>query len=185
MAMVKRLVEHGHRNIIYYCYDKVLQLIPSFKERLAGYREGMLDAGLKPEIIYHDYKIVTEKSFCDNFMEQLYFTKKHSSASRPSVTCIFASSNEQVKMLIPLLSQCGISVPGEISLCGYGNSNDNTLPSENGLTNICCVNEDWHELGKAVAGKMLSRLCGDDSVPSWTLIPCSILDGDTFCPNNQ
>ncbi|NII10173.1 LacI family DNA-binding transcriptional regulator [Oleiagrimonas sp. C23AA] len=142
-AMVDHLVSLGHRHIAHIVGD------PEHGAgiwRLAGYRDGMARAGLdvKPE-----YIVQGRFSFASGVdaMRQLLALPR-----RPSA--IFAADDDMAVGAIWAAAEAGVSVPDEISICGF----DDTPIASQVWPLLTTVHQPVHEMGRRATEELMLRV---------------------------
>lgn len=111
-AMVAHLVSLGHTRIAHIVGDLEHG---AGVWRLAGYRDGMKRAGLKENPLY---KVQGRFSF-----ESGVAAARKLLALRKRPTAIFAGDDDMAVGTIWAASEAGLSVPGDISICGFDDTN--------------------------------------------------------------
>jgi LacI family transcriptional regulator len=133
---VNHLIEHGHRRILCVGYDSKFN---SISQRICGYREAMLQAGLKPEVLS------TDKG--SSIYSQLL--KRLASAKPPSA--LFTLNNVTTTNVLHALQGKNISVPREVALVGF---DDFDLASLLAVP-LTAVRQPVAELGRSAARLLL------------------------------
>lgn len=142
-AMVEHLVSLGHRRIAHILGD------PEHGAgiwRLAGYRDGLKRAGLKED---RAYMIQGRFSFESGVaaMRQLLAL-----AERP--TAVFAADDDMAVGAIWAAAEAGVSVPGEISVCGF----DDTLIATQVWPPLTTIHQPVREMGRRATEELLLRV---------------------------
>ena len=144
-AMVGHLVELGHRRIAHIMGD------PKHGAgvwRLAGFRDGLKRAGLK-EI--PQYMVQGRFSFESGVAaaRQLLALKR-----RP--TAIFAADDDMAVGTIWAAAQAGVSVPRELSICGF----DDTSIATQVWPPLTTVHQPVREMGHRATDELLRQVSG-------------------------
>jgi LacI family transcriptional regulator len=142
-AMVEHLVSLGHRRIAHILGD------PEHGAgiwRLAGYRDGLKRAGLKEDPAY---MIQGRFSFESGVvaMRQLLAL-----AERP--TAVFAADDDMAVGAIWAAAEAGVSVPAEISICGF----DDTLIATQVWPPLTTIHQPVREMGRRATEELLLRV---------------------------
>lgn len=142
-AMVAHLVALGHRRIAHIIGD------PKHGAgvwRLAGFRDGLLHAGLK-EI--PAYMIQGRFSFESGVtaMRQLLALPQ-----RP--TAVFAADDDMATGAVWAAAEAGVPVPGEISICGF----DDTLIATQVWPPLTTIHQPVREMGRLATEQLLLRV---------------------------
>lgn len=144
-AMVGHLVSLGHRRIAHILGD------PEHGAgiwRLEGYRDGLERAGLKEDPAY---MIQGRFSFESGVaaMRQLLALPQ-----RP--TAIFAADDDMAIGAIWAAAEAGVSVPGEISICGF----DDTPVATQVWPPLTTIHQPVREMGRRATEELLLRVLG-------------------------
>jgi LacI family transcriptional regulator len=144
-TMVAHLVTLGHRRIAHILGD------PKHGAgvwRLAGFRDGLMHAGLK-EI--PEYMVQGRFSFESGVAaaRQLLALKR-----RP--TAIFAADDDMAVGTIWAASEQGVSVPGELSICGF----DDTMIAAQVWPPLTTVRQPVREMGRRATEELLRSVSG-------------------------
>jgi LacI family transcriptional regulator len=144
-AMVDHLVALGHRRIAHIIGD------PKHGAgvwRLAGYRDGLKRAGLAERA---DYMVQGQFSFESgvNAARQLLRLKQ-----RP--TAIFAADDDMAVGAIWAAAEAGVTVPSEVSICGF----DDTTIATQVWPLLTTVHQPVRDMGKRATEELLLGLLG-------------------------
>jgi LacI family transcriptional regulator len=106
---VLRLVEWGHRRILFVCGPDE---IPSFRDRARGYRAAMSDLGLEPAEVVCDYNSTVEgaREQIAQWLDQV---------GRPTCTALAACNDKTAIGAMQALQGAGLRVPEDISVVGF------------------------------------------------------------------
>ncbi len=142
-AMVEHLVSLGHRRIAHIIGD------PKHGAgiwRLAGYRDGLQRAGLKENPAY---MVQGRFSFDSGVaaMRQLL-------ALPLGPTAIFAADDDMAVGAIWAAAEAGVSVPGEVSICGF----DDTTIATQVWPLLTTVHQPVREMGRRATEELLLRV---------------------------
>jgi LacI family transcriptional regulator len=142
-AMVEHLVSLGHRRIAHILGD------PKHGAgvwRLAGFRDGLKRAGLKEDPAY---MIQGRFSF-----ESGVAAVRQLLALRPRPTAIFAADDDMAVGAIWAASEAGVSVPGDISICGF----DDTTIATQVWPPLTTIHQPVREMGRRATEELLLRV---------------------------
>jgi LacI family transcriptional regulator len=144
-AMVGHLVSLGHRRIAHILGD------PEHGAgiwRLAGYRDGLKRAGLKEDPAY---MIQGRFSFDSGVvaMRQLLALPQ-----RP--TAVFAGDDDMAVGAIWAAAEAGVSVPGDVSICGF----DDTMIATQVWPPLTTIHQPVREMGRRATEELLLRVLG-------------------------
>ena len=116
--------------------------------RLAGFRDGLMHAGLKEN---PEYMVQGRFSFESGVAaaRQLLALKR-----RP--TAIFAADDDMAVGTIWAASEQGVSVPGELSICGF----DDTMIAAQVWPPLTTVRQPVREMGRRATEELLRGVSG-------------------------
>lgn len=101
----KHLLEHGHKRIVCLAFEPSMHTV---HERIAGYKDAMRDAGLKPKVVDNL-----------NSLAQVEAVVERWSAAADRPTAVFSAQRLTTIRLIQSLYRYKISVPQQIALVGF------------------------------------------------------------------
>ena len=165
--MVTRAINRGHRHIGFFGRH-LHEEMPPFKRRVEGYRFACQHYDIPC------YEFITPRN--------LYLAQDVSSWSAQQLkennelSCILLDSQATAQCLDAFSSVK--SIPDELIVGGYGNGRlqyGQHLP----VKAFDAIYEAWDDLHEIALRRMLDRLDGDTSRPSYTLVPCDFIKGDT------
>ncbi|MGH8159714.1 MAG: LacI family DNA-binding transcriptional regulator [Rhodanobacter sp.] len=142
-AMVEHLVTLGHRRIAHIIGD------PKHGGgvwRLAGFRDGMKRAGLKEN---PKYMVQGRFSF-----ESGVAATRQLLALKQRPTAIFAADDDMAVGAIWAASEAGVSVPGDISICGF----DDTTIATQVWPPLTTIHQPVREMGRRATEELLLRV---------------------------
>jgi LacI family transcriptional regulator len=140
------LIELGHRRIA-----KIAHAAPVYyaaRERLAGYREALQNAGLQPRQEWIKTGDFTEESGYEAMEELLY------SAPRP--TAVFAGNDVIAYGAVKAVKDAGLDIPGDISIVGF----DDDFLSRYLNPPLTTMSLPAPSLGAEAARLLINRLLG-------------------------
>ena len=109
--LTRHLIELGHRRVSIIGGQPHLNVT---RERLAGYRRAMNEAGIDPDFSPHVFRDYLFATGYDGAAELL------TSATRP--TALFCLTDALAAGVMRRAHEGGVSIPGEISVVGFGDS---------------------------------------------------------------
>jgi len=142
-AMVDHLVSLGHRRIAHILGD------PEHGAgiwRLAGFRDGLRRAGLQENPAYMVQGRFSFDSGVAAMRELLALPQ------RP--TAIFAADDDMAVGAIWAAAEAGVSVPGEVSICGF----DDTTIATQVWPPLTTVHQPVREMGRRATEELLLRV---------------------------
>lgn len=161
--LTSHLIADGHRDI-WFIGDIEL---PWYARCAEGYRQSMLNAGLLPRL-----------SEIQSDDRQLgYLATRSILSRREPVTAIFAGSDQIARGVYEALYQSGLSVPDDISVAGFNDSEAALLHPP--LTSVA---EFPEELGRHLAGFVLRRAQEPDREPQKLTIPTRVVVRESTKP---
>ena len=144
-AMVAHLVALGHRRIAHILGD------PKHGAgiwRLAGYRDGLKRAGLREN---PRYMVQGRFSF-----ESGVTAARQLLALKPRPTAIFAADDDMAVGTIWAAAEAGVSVPAELSICGF----DDTMIAAQVWPPLSTVHQPVREMGRRATEELLREVSG-------------------------
>lgn len=144
-AMVDHLVALGHRHIAHIIGD------PKHGAgvwRLAGYRDGLKRAGLEERA---EYMVQGQFSF-----ESGVRAARQLLALKERPTAIFAADDDMAVGAIWAAAEAGVSVPAEVSICGF----DDTTIATQVWPLLTTVHQPVRDMGKRATEELLLGLLG-------------------------
>ncbi len=144
-AMVAHLVALGHRRIAHIIGD---QKHGGGVWRLAGFRDGLKHAGLNEAPAY-----MVQGEF--SFESGVAATRKLLALKRRP-TAIFAADDDMAAGAIWAAAEAGVSVPDELSICGF----DDTTIAAQTWPPLTTVHQPVREMGKRATQELLRVVSG-------------------------
>jgi LacI family transcriptional regulator len=142
-AMVQHLVSLGHRRIAHIVGD--LEHGAGIW-RLAGYRDGLAQAGLKEDPAY----MVQGRFSFESGVEAM--RKLLALPERP--TAVFAADDDMAVGAIWAAAEAGVSIPRDVSICGF----DDTTIATQVWPPLTTVHQPVREMGRRATQELLLRL---------------------------
>jgi LacI family transcriptional regulator len=143
VLMTKHLIERGHRRI---AHITGLLAIHDSRERLAGYRTALEEAGIE-----FDPDLVVESDFQEQGGERAL---RELLAKGTEFTAVFAANDQMAAGALAALRDAGRDVPGEISLVGH----DDILLARYLFPALTTARQPIAEMGAAVTTMALAAL---------------------------
>ncbi len=163
--MTAHLIALGHRRIAFVTGPANVM---TANVRLQGYMAALAEAGLPIDPI-----LLLPGSYDRVSGEQAVDSLVHMEAEqRP--TAVFAANDETALGVLSGLWQRGWQVPGEMSVCGFGD----TPMAQVVVPKLTTVHMGLHELGRAGAHKLLAQL-RREQVPFLEVLPATVVERDT------
>lgn len=139
----EHLIQNGYRNIACVTNSEFLSITT---ERLAGYREALIANDIKPNPAYIKHCFYGGMIFAEveEAVNKLFTLK-----NRPDA--IFTTSDKLTTGCLKTLKRRGLSIPGDVALAGFSNSDIAELVSPS----LTVVRQPAYEIGKAAMELML------------------------------
>ncbi len=156
--VVDHLVALGHKDIVHIDGGKGA----GAKARRRSFLEAMKAHGIE------DYARVVEGGFSE---EAGYTAARTILDSRARPTAIFAGNDAAAAGVLDLLYERNVSVPGEISVCGY----DNVALAHMGLLSLTTVDQPRFAMGHLAVTTLLERMENRSSRAAHHVIPPTLV----------
>lgn len=156
---VEHLISLGHRTIG--CITNAPLAYTAAAERLAGYRDALLAAGIEP-----DDRLVVEGAFDAASGHEAVIRL----LERARPTAIFVASDVVAIGALRGLRDAGLHVPADVSVVGF----DDIPLAEHVDPPLTTVRLPAHSLGVAAGQLLVNRVAGRD-VPERTLLPTQLV----------
>lgn len=166
--VVDMFAAQGCKKIVYVDNPCIHSTVPSFIERYYGYKDSMERHNLEQNLIFSDIFWSPDGKGAEDSLEVL-----------KQADAIIVSTNEHAPNVIKYLLEQGINIPEQIGIAGFGNINDSKLPGGLNISQISYINEDWYNIGMVAANRIFSRITGDNSSATMTLVSTPFIKGDT------
>ncbi|MEV5408391.1 LacI family DNA-binding transcriptional regulator [Thermopolyspora sp. NPDC052614] len=154
--LARSLAALGHRRFAVLAGPPELMVV---RERLAGFAEGLRDAGLPdPQVLYGDFDRDGGHALAERLL-----------AEGTDATCVFAANDVMAVGALAALRARGVSVPADLSLAGFDDipTSRDTVPA---LTTVRLPLEDMGE-------RVLDLALDPDSAGEWRAerIPAEVI----------
>ncbi len=148
--MVTFLIEKGHRRIMHLAGPRGLL---GAERRIKGYQAALADAGIETEesllrsTAYSDVdaRAVVKQWLRENTLESL-------------PDAIFCANDQMALGCVEALSENGVRVPEDVSVCGF----DDTLVARVTVPPLTTVRQPLREMGVEAVSMLLKRIEGED-----------------------
>lgn len=144
----KHLIEHGHRRIVFLSGPADWL---SSRERAAGYRRALHEAGLEPRVVFMPNTIVDTGR--DGMLTAL---EEH-----PDLTAVMAVNDATAVGVVQVCRQSGRAVPDEVAVVGF----DDTDWAQIHTPPLTTVHISWYEIGVQAARRVMDLIERDNRVP--------------------
>lgn len=142
---VRRLTKAGHRQIGILAGPGEIY---TARERLAGYRKGLEEAGITPDpglTALGDYTISGGLGAMKRLIRE-----------NPQMTAVFVSNYEMTMGAVIAVNELGLRIPGDLSVIGF----DNLEFARASSPSLSIVSQPTGEIGRQAAALLLDRLEG-------------------------
>lgn len=163
----RSLIERGHRKIM---MINGPTHISSARERLAGYRRAMREAGRRP--LVREVGLAGEG--CEALVDEL-------ATGRPRVSAVFAFSDLLAWKFWAALSNRGLTVPDDYSLIGFDHI-QSRLPVPGRLSSVSSYKGN---MSVAAVDLLVARIRGENRKTTRLIIPAKLAAGDTVADAHQ
>lgn len=156
--MTNYLAGLGHESIAFACTAPGLS---AEKERLEGYKTALMEKNLP----YHPGLLI-EHAYdeMDRLMDM---------AKKKMITAIVCVNDGLARVVIERLGQCGLAVPGDISVTGF----DDSLLGQAFIPPITSVKQQFEKLGRVAAEQLVRAMeKGEGNAISWLPVKLAIRD---------
>jgi LacI family transcriptional regulator len=171
--VTNHLLDLGHKHI---GFVRGLENQAVTEERFRGYRDALLERGLKV-----NRKYVRKGKF--DFRSGVRAAEKLL-ALDPPVTAIFASNDDMAAGVMMVANRQGVNVPRELSVVGF----DDSEIAENMWPSLTTVRQPLQQLGEVSALKLIEIL-GQSAPPVLppTILPHEVIirESTAACSNNE
>jgi len=172
--MTRRMIERGAAPVIYIGQEWLHQEKPSFRARLRGYRDAMLDHQLEPNV-----RLVSGGA------ASVSRVTKEAASTRGTGTapaCFMLSTCEMVGSVSGILAGQEMMPNREVSICSVHLARKREESPEVLHDLALRAEEPWTEIGRVAAQRLLARLAGDDAAPQFVQIRAEIVESQTTVP---
>lgn len=171
--LIDYLHENGHRRIVF--YSKKYRFLQSWVMRRAGaYFEKMTKLGLKIQptdmINVHPDQMIGHEASIDLAVK----------AIKEGATAILCAADHQAYDLIKGLKERGISVPKDVSICGFDG-----IQKPEDTEEICTVKIPNYEIGYFASERLFENSKKRYSTTHHTLLSCNLIKGMTISQNQS
>lgn len=158
--IVRHLVERGYRDIAFIGGSP---RISTLTERLAGYRDAMRDAGLKPHVRLGRYDEASGEETVEALVAEDHMPQ-----------ALVAANAAVARGAFGALRRHGIEIPRDVGLASFGEPEIEPLHPF-----LTVVLQPAYEIGSRAMETLLARLAGDRSPPRELFLPVSLVVRDS------
>ena len=173
--LTEHLVKLGHKNIAFMC-NACIDEVPSVGDRFGGYLNQLKKDGIIPnqEFIIESLNVLEGLSYPQNEVSQRLVNAVKKLYLK-NVTAIITENDELAYYVLLACEKLNISVPSQMSICGF----DNSMWSKKDGISITTINQDFIEMGEQISHILLKSATGEDLLPTKHIIPVQLLERDT------
>ena len=162
--LTRHLQSQGHRDIWFIGNCNLSWYARCYQ----GYSRAMTDAGLQPRLSGFD---------TDHEQELGYLATKSILGQREPITAIFAAADVAAQGVYRALRDCGLSIPGDVSVAGY-----NDIEADRFHPPLSSVRVFSEQIGKSLAELLLNRINQPGLPPQRCTIPTQVIRRDSCQP---
>ncbi len=144
----KHLLEHNHEHIVFLSGPADWL---SSRERAAGYRRALHEAGLEPRIVF----------MSNTIPETGHQAMLTALEEYPDLTAVMAVNDATAVGAIQACQQVGRAVPDEVAVVGF----DDEPWAQMHIPPLTTVRTHWHEIGIQAARRVVELIERDNQVP--------------------
>jgi len=163
-SAVQHLVAHGHERIGILCGPREVYTV---RNRLAGYREALLQAGITPDeslILFGDYDVKTGHRLTRQLMQ-----------SENPPTALIATNFDLTTGMVIALNELDLRIPDDISVVGF----DHAELASAMRPHMSVVLQPIQQIGQEVANLLLDRLQGGTQSMREIVMPTCLTQGQS------
>lgn len=145
---VQHLIEHGHERIAFLSGPAHWL---SSRERAAGYRRALHEAGLEPHVVF-----IPNSIFSTGRQAMRSALKE-----RPDLTAVMGVNDATAVGAVQACQQAGRVVPDDVAVVGF----DDVPWAQIHVPPLTTVHVHWHEIGVQAARRVVDLIERDNQVP--------------------
>lgn len=142
---VQHLIDTGCRHIAYYGSPQNLEIS---KNRLNGYRDALLQNGIRP-----DEQMIKQ---CDNRQDAEQLTREILQQEERIPDAFFAVNDETAVGILTTAKRMGYRIPQDLSICGFSNNSYSTACDPM----LTTVEQRGKEVGRQAADILINKVEG-------------------------
>jgi DNA-binding LacI/PurR family transcriptional regulator len=158
LEATRYLVSTGHRRIATIAGSRDMAV---GMDRLNGWRRGMSEAGLAPDLVVHgDF---TPESGAEAMRALL--------AREPALDAVFVAADIMALGALQVLHVAGRAIPDDVAVVGF----DDLMIASTAVPPLTTVRQDVEQLGRTMTWCLLGQLTGEKGLPPSVLLPTSLV----------
>lgn len=162
-AMLKRMMERGHKQIVYLSARQDERCII----RQHGYEEAMREAGLQPYVI--GTKMPSSYTLGSKLLTEAL-------TQYPNLDGVFCTNDDLALGALFECQRLGLSVPGQVAIAGFHGHN----VGQAATPQLASVFTPRKDIGRIAAEMLLKRLHGEPIEQPVVELPITLLDGGSI-----
>ncbi len=167
-AATQYLLDRGHRRIALLGYDKQFMVTV---DRRKGFQQALEEAGIP----FRREDVVPSR-YLHNTTDENQLRSLFEGDDRP--TAVVCMDDAQAITLCHMLSQMGLSVPGDVSMISFNDTPAGRLNNPP----LTSINVDPYQLGQRAMELMLTLVKQPDTPPTTLIVPFTIMERDSVQP---
>ena len=164
-CVTQYLIDRGHRRILFLGQDN---RYPVTVDRREGYLRALAGAGLPVR-----ERWIVPTRFIENTTDSELLASIFTADERP--TAVVSMDDNLSIALIGFLSGIGLSVPGDVSVISFNNSEAGRYAAPA----LTTVDVDPYRLGEAAMGLIIDMVRGDVAQPMHVIVPYRLIERDS------
>ena len=178
--LVETLVRMGHRNILHLTGPRGLIGV---ERRIRGYQRALQDNGIAPDTL----PLLTAPTFSGPGGLEAIESWFSANEGNPLPEAIFCSNDSLAVACIEFLALKGVSVPGDVSVCGF----DDSQIARTTIPQLTTIRQPLKEMGKTAVEILLKRIDeyqqeSDHNPASPVVFPTElVIRGSTAAPSGH
>ncbi len=168
--LAEHLVSLGHKNIAFVTTAPIDDT-SSVRNRFGGYLRYLQSIGIKPSpgnLVYFPYQLTDE---ADNNPDYDTYCHQLKQLHDSGISAIICENDQVAYFSYKAFKRLGLSVPKDISICGFDN-NEWSLRPEAGITTI---NQDFPSIGEKIGEVLLESVKNPSAQIQRITLPVSLV----------
>lgn len=149
VLVTKHLIDAGHRKIAHITGQMNMEMS---QLRMQGYRDALLDAGIKP---------LNKLVVTGDFTPYSGYFCMHELLKKTNCTAVFAANDQMAIGAMKAIKEKGLKIPEDIAVAGF----DNIFPATLVNPSLTTISVPAYQMGKIAADKLMERIDGKANGP--------------------
>jgi GntR family transcriptional regulator of arabinose operon len=169
-AAVRHLLEQGHRRVAFVSTDNLSTT--SVAERLQGYRQALVDAGVEPDASLQYTKLPVAAAWpAPDAASEKNARRIAAFLARTRPTAVFALHDHIAVDVLAAASEVGMRIPDDLALVGFDDD-----PFAKALAvPLSTVAQPRERMGRVAAGLVLDRIEGQRTEVARIVLPTALI----------